>query len=246
VIRTLVADDEEPARVRLRRLLTSHADVVIVGEAESGVQTMELADHLKPDLILLDIQMPGCTGLDVAASLRAPRPLIVFCTAYDEHAVDAFELAAVDYLLKPVSRARLAQALDRVRTSAPDQGEIVLDHAVRQQPARTARFLVRTGESYLVVHESRVLYFASEGGITRLVTDATSYSMDPTLNELERRLSPSRFFRVSRSALISLNAVAEVHPLPGGSGEAMLKNGERLEVTRRRLRELLESLEHGA
>ncbi len=246
MIRTLIADDEEPARARLRRLLTSHPDVQVVGEAESGVQTMEQADHLKPNLILLDIQMPGCTGLDIASSLRAPRPLIVFCTAYDEYAVDAFELAAVDYLLKPVSRARLAQALDRVRASAPDQGEIVLDQAVRQQHARTARFLVRTGESYLVVPESRVLYFSSEGGMTRLVTEAASYSMDPTLNELERRLSPSRVFRVSRSALINLNAVAQVHPLPGGSGEVLLKNGERLEVTRRRLRELLESLEHGA
>jgi len=245
VIHTLIADDEAPARARLRQLLASHSDVEIVGEAETGVQAMELAGRLKPDLILLDIQMPGCTGLDIASSLRAPRPLIVFCTAYDEHAVDAFELAAVDYLLKPISRARLAHALDRVRTSAPDHGEIPLDRAVRSQPARTARFLVRNGPSYLVVHESRVLFFASEGGLTSLVTDGASYWMDPTLNELERRLAPARFFRVSRSALISLYAVAEVHPLPGGSGEVVLKSGQRLEVARRRFRDLLGSLEQG-
>jgi two-component system LytT family response regulator len=245
VIHTLIADDESPARARLRQLLAAHADVEIVGEAETGVQAMDMASRLKPELLLLDIQMPGCTGLDIAASLAAPRPSIVFCTAYDEHAVDAFELAAVDYLLKPISRARLAQALDRVRTSAPGHAETSLDQAARRQPSRAARFLVRNGPSYLVVHESRVLFFASDGGLTRLVTEGASYNLDPTLNELERRLAPARFFRVSRAALISLNAVAEVHPLPGGSGEVVLKGGQRLEVTRRRFRDLLESLEKG-
>lgn len=245
MIHTLIADDETPARARLRQMLGSHSDVEIVGEAETGVQTMEFAARLKPDLILLDIQMPGCTGLDIAASLATPRPLIVFCTAYDEYAVDAFELAAVDYLLKPITRARLAQALDRVRASGPDHRETSFDQAVRRQTSRTARFLVKNGASYLVVNESRVLFFVSEGGLTRLVTEGASYSMDPTLNELERRLAPSRFFRISRSALIGLNSVVEVHPLPGGSGEVVLKSGQRLEVTRRRFRDLLGSLEKG-
>ena len=114
MIRTLIADDEAPARVRLRQLLAAHPDIEIAGEAATGIQTMELSKQLGPDLLLLDVQMPGCTGIDVAACLAAPRPHIVFCTAFEEHAVDAFELAAVDYLLKPVSRARLAQALERV------------------------------------------------------------------------------------------------------------------------------------
>ena len=104
---------------------------------------------------------------------------------------------------------------------------------------------VRNSGSHLVVPESRVPYFSSDGGLTRLVTEPASYLMDPTLNDLERRLAPSRFFRVSRSALISLSAVGEVHPLPGGSGEVVLKGGQRLEVTRRRFRDLLESLERG-
>ena len=245
MIATLIADDEAPARARLRQLLAPHVDFEIVGEAETGVQAMELADQLKPGLILLDIQMPGCTGLDIAASLAAPRPPIVFCTAYEEHAVDAFELAAVDYLLKPVSRARLAQALDRVRTFRLPQGEVSLDQATRRQPGRAARFLVKSGQSYLVVPESRVLFFISEGGLTRLVTEGASYAMNPTLDEVERRLAPARFFRTSRSTLVSLNAVTEVHPLPGGSGEVLLKGGQRLEVARRRLRELLLSLEQG-
>jgi two-component system LytT family response regulator len=243
VIRVLIVDDEAPARARLRQLLACHADLEVAGEAASGVQAMELAGRLKPDLILLDIQMPGCSGIDVAGSLPEPRPHVIFCTAYDQHAVDAFELHAVDYLLKPISRVRLAEALDRVRSLSTSARESALDQAVRSQRTRAARFLVRNAAHYLVVGENRVLCFISEGGLTQLVTDGAEYWMDPSLNELEQRLDPARFFRISRAALINLNAVAEVHPLPGGSGEVLLKNGRRLEVSRRRFRDLLDSLE---
>jgi two-component system LytT family response regulator len=243
VIRLLIVDDEAPARARLRQMLASHADVEIAGEAETGVQAMERVAELKPDAILLDIQMPGSTGIDVAASLPEPRPHVIFCTAYDQHAVDAFELHAVDYLLKPISRARLGEALDRVRSLAASARESTIDRAVRAQPSGPARFLVKSAAHYLVVGEARVLSFASEEGLTRLVSDGGQYWMDPTLNELEQRLPPSRFCRISRSALINLTAVAEVHPLPGGSGEVVLKSGQRLEVSRRRYRDLLQALE---
>jgi two-component system LytT family response regulator len=237
-MRVLIADDEAPARARLRQLLAAHADVEIVGEAETGTQAMELASEHRPDLLLLDIQMPGCTGIDVAACLAEPRPHIVFCTAYDQHAVDAFELNAIDYLLKPISRARLSQALERARTPAP-QAALNLNRTAATRPAR---FLVKSGAKYVVVGEARVVYFASEEGLTKLVADGAQYWMDPTLNELEQRLDGGRFFRISRAAIVNLNAVAEVFPLPGGSGEAVLKNGARLEVSRRRFRELLEAL----
>ncbi len=242
MIRALIVDDEAPARVRLRQMLGSHTDIEIAGEAETGVQAMEMAAALKPDLILLDIQMPGCTGIDVAACLPQPRPRIVFCTAYDQYAVDAFELNAVDYLLKPISRVRLAQALDRMRALPAADHEPALDRTMRSPRLGPARFLVKNAARYVVVGEAKVLYFCSEGGLTRLVSADNQYWMDPTLNELEQRLDPSRFFRVSRAALINLNAVAEVFPLPGGSGEVLLKNGQRLEVSRRRVRELLEAL----
>jgi two-component system LytT family response regulator len=243
VIRVLVVDDEKPARARLRQLLAAHADLEIVGEAETGVQAMERVEELRPDLILLDIQMPGSSGIDVAACLPEPRPCVIFCTAYDQHAVDAFELHAVDYLLKPISRVRLSEALDRVRALSAGARESTLDQAVRTQHSAPARFLVKNAAHYLVVAESRVVYFGSEDGLTRLVADGGQYWMDPTLNELEQRLAPDRFCRISRAALINLNAVAEVHPLPGGSGEVLLKNGQRLEVSRRRFRELLQALE---
>ena len=115
MIRVLLVDDEQPARDRLRQLLAPHDDVEIVGEAEDGESAIEKILEVAPRLVFLDIQMPGCSGIEVAASLAAPRPQIVFCTAYDEYAVDAFELHAVDYLLKPVNRARMGKALDRAQ-----------------------------------------------------------------------------------------------------------------------------------
>ncbi|MCX6629661.1 MAG: response regulator [Candidatus Solibacter sp.] len=242
-MRVLIVDDEAPARARLRQMLTAHADLEIAGEAETGVQAMEMAVALRPDLLLLDIQMPGSSGIDVAACLPEPRPHVIFCTAYDQHAVDAFELHAVDYLLKPISRARLAQALDRVRARAVEGGERGLDQAIRGGSAAPARFLVQNAGHYRVVGEARVICFVSEDGLTRMVAEGGQYWMDPTLNELEARLNPARFFRISRAATISLNAVAEVFPMPGGSGEVLLKNGQRLEVSRRRFRELLQALE---
>jgi two-component system, LytTR family, response regulator len=237
-MRVLIVDDEAPARARLKQLLTAHADVEVVAEADTGPRAMEAAAEHKPDVLLLDIQMPGCTGIDVAASLPAPRPHIVFCTAFDQHAVDAFELHAIDYLLKPISRARLAQSLERVRAAGTPAAEVPATPRTRP-----ARFLARTASHWVVVPEARVVYFASEDGLTKLVAETGQFWMDPTLNELEQRLDAVRFFRISRAALINLNTVAEIFPLPGGSGEVLLKNGARLEVSRRRFREMLETLE---
>jgi len=241
-MRVLIVDDEAPARARLRQLLAAYPDVEVAGEAETGIEAMEQASRATLDLLLLDIQMPGCSGIDVAACLPDPRPHIVFCTAFDQHAVDAFELHAVDYLLKPISRARLAQALDRVRYLSAGLAQRAPESRPAPEAVRPKRFLVKNGASYVVVPESRVLFFESEGGLTRIVSETGQYWMDPTLNELEERLDPARFFRISRAALVSLNATAEVHPLTGGAGEVVLKNGRRLEVSRRRFHDFLRAL----
>ncbi|MDA2925054.1 SpoIIE family protein phosphatase, partial [Acidobacteria bacterium AH-259-L09] len=124
MIRVLLVDDEQPARDRLAHLLSSLEDVEVVGEAEDGEQAIEKISKIQPDLVLLDIQMPGLSGLEVAASLPAPRPKIVFCTAFDQYAIDAFELHALDYLLKPVKRERLKQAVERVRQSVLEQDKL--------------------------------------------------------------------------------------------------------------------------
>jgi len=239
MIRALLVDDEQPARDRLRHLLAEVADVDIVGEAEDGERAMEEIARLAPDLVFLDIQMPGCTGMEVAASLPSPRPHIIFCTAFDQYAVDAFELSAVDYLLKPVNRARLAQALDRVRGGHKLEGAIEKATLAAAPPAR---FLARRGSAYRVVPAREVLCFVSEDGITKLHAADQHYWMSPTLNDLEGRVDSRQFFRISRAAIVNLDAVREVAPTAGGHGEVTLKDGSKHEVSRRRFKELTEKL----
>jgi two-component system LytT family response regulator len=247
MIRTLLIDDEQPARERLKQLLTAHADVEIVGEAEDGVQAVEQISALAPDLVFLDIQMPGASGLDVAASLGRPRPAVIFCTAFDQYAVDAFELSALDYLLKPVNRARLAAALDRVRAAGPTPAPASHDPAIEQLTRATGmaptRFLARRGARFRVVPATDVIAFTFVDGVTHVQTAAEQLSMQPTLAALARRLDPDQFFQVSRTTIIRLDAVKEARPFSDGTGEIVLANGQTMIVARRRWRELLNRLE---
>jgi two-component system, LytTR family, response regulator len=243
-LRTLLVDDEQPARDRLRQLLAGVDGIDIVGEAEDGVQAIERIAQLTPDLVLLDIQMPGCSGLEVAASLGRPRPAIIFCTAYDQYAVDAFELQAIDYLLKPVNRARLQAALERVRerqTSARDQH---LDQITRGDQLAPARFLARKGARFRIVPRQDVVAFTFHDGLTHLHTASEQLWMQPTLAALARRLDPKAFIQVSRTAIVNLDAIREARPFPDGTGELVLANGLTFPVTRRRWRLLMERLEN--
>ena len=230
--RVLIVDDEQPARERLRRLLGAIDGIEIAGEAADGPAAIEQIRQLRPDVVLLDIEMPGCRGTEVAASLASPRPHVIFCTAYDQFAVEAFELRALDYLLKPVSRTRLAEALQRVRQPGVSPGRL----------PSPQRFLARSGERYVVIPTASISAFLSENGLTKLCTRDREYWMDPTLNELEDRLDTGQFFRVSRAAIIRLDEVKEVATLPGSAGEVALKSGRRLEVSRRRFKDLLDHL----
>ena len=244
MIRTLVIDDEQPARERLRQLLGAHADVEVVGEAEDGLEAAEKIAQLAPDLVLLDIQMPGASGLDVAASLGRPRPAVIFCTAFDQYAVDAFELSATDYLLKPVNRARLAAALDRVRAAVGPAGhDRMIEDLARAKGLAPTRFLARRGARFRVVPVQDVVAFTFVEGVTHLLTTTEQLSMQPTLAALGRRLDPTAFIQVSRVAIIRLDAIREAKPFSDGTGEIILANGMTLAVARRRWRLLLERLE---
>jgi two-component system LytT family response regulator len=244
-MRVLIVDDEQLARDRLRGLLAAHPDIEVSGEAEDGEQALERIGELQPDLVFLDIQMPGCSGMEVASSLPSPRPKIIFCTAFDQYAVDAFELNAVDYLMKPVNRVRLAHALERMRRVATEELDAGVDRAFRSPGMAPARFLVKRDSRFRVIPQEDVVYFGSEGGLTKLHTADQQYVVDPTLNDYEQRLNSSMFFRISRTAIVNLNWVGEVVPLMGGYGELTLKTGTRLEVSRRRFRELITALESG-
>jgi len=242
-MRVLIVDDEQPARDRLRRLLRGFDDLEIVGEAQDGERAMEEIEQLCPDVILLDVQMAGCSGIEVASSLASPRPKIIFCTAFDQYAVDAFELSAVDYLLKPVSRTRLANALERARSLSVTEADANVDRITQRPRLAPARFLGKRGARFIVIPQKQVVYLSSEAGLTRLYTLDQNYVMDPTLNQFERRLDSAIFCRISRTAIVNLDYVSEVRMLVGGYGEAILKTCVRLEVSRRRVKDLLAKLE---
>jgi len=181
-MRVLIVDDEPVARDRLRLLLSAFDDIQIVGEAEDGEQAMERIGELQPDLVLLDIQMAGCSGIEVASSLPSPRPKIIFCTAFDQYAVDAFELCAVDYLLKPVNRTRLALAIERARTLSAGEADASVDRVTQARRMTPLRFLGRRGSRFVVIPQKDVVYWGLDGGLTKLYTTGQSYVMEPALN----------------------------------------------------------------
>jgi two-component system LytT family response regulator len=242
MIRVMLVDDEEFARERLGQLLVSVPDIEIIGTASNGEEALKKIAALKPDLVLLDIQMPGASGLEVAACLPRPRPKIIFCTAFDQYAVEAFELHAVDYLLKPVNRVRLVQAIERIRQKSEIEADSDVNRVTKAMSGKCSRILVRTGERIRIIPQNEIVYFSSEGGLTRLNTPHQQYILDPTINELEERIDPVIFFRISRSAIINLDFVNEVRPMPGGMADVLLKTGVSLEVSRRRLKDLLDLL----
>lgn len=243
-LRAVLVDDEAPARERLRRLLGEHADVEIAAEAEDGAAALAAVEASKPDVVFLDIEMPGPDGLEVAASLPVPGPRVVFCTAFDQYAVDAFELHAVDYLLKPVTRPRLRDALERVRASTAPEDERSASEAIDRARSSVAgpprRFLAKVGRAFVVVPWDDVETFESDGGVTALRTAEHRGWMQPTLADLESRLDPEQFARISRSTIVRLGAVRRITPREGGTGTVVLASGREVEVSRRRIRALLE------
>lgn len=206
-MRCLIVDDEAPARQRLRRLLGDCDDLEIAGESAHGLAALEDAARLRPDLIFLDIAMPELDGLGVAAALPAGGPAIVFVTAYDEHAVRAFELSAIDYLVKPVDKGRLAAAIERVRarrkTSLPD-----LDSLASRLGA-PARMAVRCGARYVVFDPQRVCAIVSRDHYSAILVDGKELLADDSLDVLQRRIQPP-LLRVHRGALLNVAFLREL------------------------------------
>lgn len=229
MINALIVDDEKLARDELRYLLGKHDDVRVLGEAESGHEALDLIRAQMPDLVLLDIQMPGMNGFELVERLNEEDmvPAIVFVTAYDEFAVRAFEISAVDYLLKPVDEERLAQSLNRVRKqlvpSSLSQEELLrlvrnLGNGVPASGERPPRLSVRKGDRYLLVDPAEVTHGYIVDGVVFLATPKfTGMTMHRTLEELENDLDPRMFCRAHRSYIVNINHVAEVIPWQSGT-----------------------------
>jgi two-component system LytT family response regulator len=253
-LRVLIADDERPARSFLAALLRGFDDVTLVGEAETGTQAVELIEATHPDLALLDLQMPELDGLSVVRMLDKKRmPLIAFVTAYDEYAVKAFELNAVDYLLKPVDTARLRATLNRAQERL-EQSDWRAAEATRVQAAATdydqttrppllERIPVRQRDEILIIPVKELASIVSDGDLLHLTTIKNeSYTITYRLKDLEARLDPAKFIRLGRGTLANLDLLRRVSPLPGGTYVATLANGQQLNVSRLQGRILREQL----
>jgi two-component system LytT family response regulator len=250
-LRIVIADDERPARAILLSLLRGIDDVEVVGEAADGAEALEVIERTKPDLVLLDLQMPEVDGLSVVRLLKkSTMPMIAFVTAYDEYAVRAFEVNAVDYLLKPVDESRLREtiqrALDRLdsddaRTAA--RQAVTMAAASFDTGAPLRRIPVRKKEEIVFVGVEEIASVVANGELLYLTTRrGEKHTISYRLKDLEARLDPSAFVRLSRGTLASIEAITRVLPMPGGMYRVELSNGQQLQVSRFHSRLLRERL----
>lgn len=240
-IRVVIVDDEPLARESIRLLLEEDPDVLVVGEC-IGIDAPELIARTKPDLLFLDVQMPEVDGFDVLDALEPPEiPATIFVTAYDEYALRAFEVHAIDYLLKPFDDARfhkaLAHAKQRIRSSAPtDAADQILALLGDRARARkyVERFLVRTRGRVIVVRAKDVDWIESADYYASLHAGGRSHLVRQTMDDLESSLDPRKFVRVHRKAIVNIDRVREVHPLFRGDCELLLEDGTRVRLARTR------------
>jgi two-component system, LytTR family, response regulator len=238
-MKALLIDDERLARNELRRLLASFPEIGIVGEAAQTKEAREQIAALKPDLLFLDVQMPGETGIDFLESLEPPVPNVIFTTAYDEFAVKAFELNALDYLLKPVDPARLAAAIDRLPglkqssvAKAPPAGSLVA----------TDKVFVREGEKCWFVEVGQIRLLESEGNYTRVHFGDAQPQLFRSLNAMEERLDPKFFFRANRRQIINISWIAGIEPWFSSGLLVHLKGGAKIELSRRQAQDFRERM----
>jgi DNA-binding LytR/AlgR family response regulator len=233
-LRTLVVDDERLARERLCVFLRALDGVEIIGEAANGPEAVTLIESLRPDLVLLDIQMPGMDGFGVLRAM-SHTPAVIFATAYDSYAIQAFEVQAADYLLKPITRDRLTEAVRRVRARrdngvpTPNVQELV--HALQQRERRfTAQLPVHKGRQILILPIEQILWFEVEYRLVYAHTAGERYMTSFTLKDLEDRLDPDVFFRAHKSRLVNLTQVKAIVPWFGGRFKLVMRNPANTEV----------------
>jgi two-component system LytT family response regulator len=254
MLRVVIADDERPARSYLAAMLRSFDDVEIIGEAETGTEAVEIIERERPDIALLDLQMPELDGLGVVRLLKkSATPLIAFVTAYDEYAVRAFELNAVDYLLKPVDRGRLRETINRAHDRL-DRADL-RDDAVQRLRSAADDYEKAAGSAYLeripvrkaseirIVPVAQIASIVAEGELLHITTLRNEqHTISYRLKDLEARLDPARFVRLGRGTLVNIEAVVKIVPMPGGTFVVYLNNEQELKVSRLQSRVLRDQL----
>lgn len=232
-MRALLIDDERLARAELRRLLAAHPQVEIVGEAVNAADGIQQINALNPDLIFLDVQMPGGSGFDMLAALDQA-PEVIFTTAFDQYALQAFEVNALDYLQKPIQAARMAAALQRCALRHQRALDYAAGGIVAAAPVAARKLFIKDGERCWFVGLQDVRLFESDGNYTRVYFGQHKPLMLRSLNQLEEKLDPQRFFRASRRHIINLDFVEQVMPNEAGGLDLLLRDALAVEVSRRR------------
>lgn len=245
-IRAVLVDDEDLARHALRELLKSHPEVEIVAECANGFEAVKAVAEHKPDLMFLDVQMPKLTGFDVLELIDRDRDLaVVFATAYDQYAMRAFEVHAVDYLLKPIGRARFEAALERALSRLPQKLPSAQDLAAAARPPQhfLERIVVKDGTRVTLIPVAKLDYAEAQDDYVALATHGTKHLKQQTIASLEAALDPARFVRIHRSYIVNLELVVRIEPYGKDSRLAILADGTRLPVSRTgytRLKSLLD------
>jgi two-component system LytT family response regulator len=239
-MRVLIADDEPLARERLRTLLGSEDWLEVIAECQNGTETVDSIARLQPDLVFLDIQMPGATGFQVIEAVGpAKMPLVVFVTAFDQYALRAFDVHALDYLLKPFDRQRFEQTLSRARQQLERRSsddlerrllELVQD--LKTPPHRLERFVIKSGGRVFFVRSDEIDWIEAAGNYVKLHVGGDAHLFRETMNALEAQLDPDIFFRIHRSHIVNIERVKELQPWFNGEYVVFLKNGTRLTLSR--------------
>ena len=252
VIRTLIVDDEPLARDGMRVRLEREPDVEVVGEAVDGVEAVEAIASLLPDLVFLDVQMPGIDGFEVVSRVAGVHlPLIIFVTAYDQYALKAFEVHALDYLLKPVTHRRLQEALRRARHEVSrDEGAMPVsqqrlleliearerEQATTERPREdrsyVSRFTVKDRDRFLLIKANEIERAESAANYVRLHARGASFLIRTTMTELEKKLDPAHFSRIHRSTIVNLDRIKEIRPEWHGDFDVVLVDGTTLRLSR--------------
>jgi two-component system, LytTR family, response regulator len=239
-IRALVADDEPLARERLTSLLSSEPDVEVIGQARDGEEAVTAIHDRSPDLVFLDVQMPQMSGFEVIEAVGSERmPLVIFVTAYDQHALRAFQVRALDYLLKPFDRERFTESLQRARKQLEreetgDLGRrlLALVKDLRRDQPRSDRLVVKSGGRLFFLRTDEIDWVEAAGNYVRLHVGTTSHLLRETMNAIEGRLDPEKFFRIHRCRIVNMERIQELQPWLNGEYAVLLRTGTRLTLSR--------------
>ena len=239
-LRTLIVDDEPLARERLASLLSAEQDIEVVRQCRDGEEAVTAIQQLTPDLVFLDVQMPALNGFEVIEAVGGEKmPLVIFVTAYDQHALRAFQVRALDYLLKPFDRERFKEALQRARQhiqrdETGDLGRrlLALVKDLRRDQPKTDRLVVKSGGRLFFLRADEIDWIEASGNYVRLHVGTSSHLLRETMNSIEARLDPEKFFRIHRSRIVNMERIQEMQPWLNGEYAVVLRTGTRLTLSR--------------